>query len=832
MRELKQLESTYPSLVNSKSPTQRPGSATKRHRATARAASDTQSANRAVSTSSTTSTEQHRVAMLSLDSCTEWKDVEAWQKRVERKITQAMKKESGITGKTKKEKKKKGKATATNTHENEDAAPKVGETEYHLELKYDGIAVSLLYEHGRLVRVATRGTGVEGELITDGARRWLTNLPESLHLSSSEAIKLGLTPEYASCPVEVRGEILMTRSAQHQYAEWVEKTGQGTAADILNKPARNIGAGLLLRDIEPEQSSSSATSPPLLTFVAYSMHIHHPQLQPITPYLIEPPTPPSTDASDSSSASSASSSSSASAITFPATQSDSIRLLQAIGAPTTVPGFNLTDGGLGVHRSLASLRQTLERWADLRSQLDFAIDGLVIKLNDLSRQRQAGSTAHHPLGMLAFKFAAKSTVTTVEGISWQVARAGRVTPVLLLKPVQLDGVEISRASMHNASVLAEMSLRIGDRVRIERRGDVIPYVVGKEVDDGSTRSNSNPPFDTPTHCPCSRQSCLECRPAITDPSRFDVYCIDEHCPTQSIARIEFYASREAMDIEGLGPQKAKQLIDAGFIADITDIGLLPSKRREILEAIAEGKLEKWGRKSLDKMLSNILRAHESATEVQLLIAVGIPRLGATQAKVLLEQFGGIERLTQTTEEQLAKAKGCGRRLAPSFVESFRSLRANVLPAWREQGLLQQAERNSGTTYHHSRGNSTNSNNDDGSNEGQQVDDEDEDEHHVKDLPWKDLHIILIGSFTKQHSRTAITTLIRELGGSFQRELKPSTTHAVVGPTSPKVSAEKIENATKAAREHGCVIMDVTQFMKEAEQATAAFLQQTKLKETQ
>jgi len=267
-----------------------------------------------------------------------------------------------------------------------------------------------------------------------------------------------------------------------------------------------------------------------------------------------------------------------------------------------------------------------------RAALDFSIDGAVLKLEDLNLSHALGATHHHPKGALAFKFAAKATSTVLQSVQWAVGRTPKLTPVALLQPVQLDGVTVKRANLHNASVLQALHpLRIGDRVRIERRGDVIPYVVGKAEDeelpgadsatataadgeDASVLEHAGELVTLPTHCPCPKRAPLVQRASATDPTRFDLCCsFGEHaameeaeeagaaeeaensevmagstsavsasagetCPGQAAMAMEYYASKAVLDIGGLGEATIALLREHGFLASVADIVRLPSQR--------------------------------------------------------------------------------------------------------------------------------------------------------------------------------------------------------------------------------------------------------------
>lgn len=541
----------------------------------------------------------HLLPMLSLQSCTSFDAVHKWDASVRRGLRLG-----------------------------EDAPP----LQYNLELKYDGIAVSLLYTDGTLSSVRTRGSGLEGEDITVGVARWVRNVPQRLNLASLPA---DLAP-FATGTVEVRGEILLTAPSHAAYTAHLRAAGATPEEDGSNTPPRNLTAGLLRRDPVLDEDTSAAPPPPL-SLVAYSLHLHDARVRHVTNYLRQPEVGEESDESP---------------IARPGSQSQALQLLADLGAPISPDGpvaaaraADVCQTAMGVEEAVS----LLQSWTDDRRRdgLQFGIDGVVLKVDDLNLAASLGATSHHPKAALAFKFAAKTAETQLEQVEFKVGRDGRVVPVAHLKPVTIDGVVVARASLHNCAVLTDLELGIGDTVAVERRGDVIPYVA-RCVE----RATPPRPVSLPTTCPCPESSPLESRPAASDASRSDLFCVSPTCASQSSSRIEHYGSKRALDIEGLGRSTVAELRTHGLVTSLQDIVLLPTRRHEMIDAAAEGRMKGWGETRIDKLCANVTRAHARATHAQLLVAVGVPRLGASQAKALLHRFGTLEAVLDARPDDM------------------------------------------------------------------------------------------------------------------------------------------------------------------------------------
>ena len=386
---------------------------------------------------------------------------------------------------------------------------------------------------------------------------------------------------------------------------------------------------------------------------------------------------------------------------FPKTQSQALEILKTLGFDIT-PKKTMTvagketqsttnrqvdDSSSWLCSSIDSAIEVVRRWSLDREGLDFGIDGVVMKLDDLEFSSLLGATGHHPKAALAFKFPAKSTHTVLEDVTWQVGREGKVTPVALLQPVSLDGVTISRASLHNCALLSSLQLRKGDRVVVERRGDVIPYVAGKVADGSGSNEvtvSSPTPIALPISCPCSLASSLTRRSTSGDPEKFDLFCESPDCPQQMLGRLVHYCSKKSLDIDGLGKKSIEALMKEGFLTNLESVVDLPDKEADLLVRCDAGELSGWGEKRIRKICQSILSSHQSASQETLLVAAGLPRLGKAQAKALMERFGGVERMVRAREEdmqgvrrQIENHHGCA--LILFLVSSSHILSANISP---------------------------------------------------------------------------------------------------------------------------------------------------------
>jgi DNA ligase (NAD+) len=289
-------------------------------------------------------------------------------------------------------------------------------------------------------------------------------------------------------------------------------------------------------------------------------------------------------------------------------------------------------------------------FAEERDELDYEIDGVVVKLDDLTARRAMGSTSHHPRWALAYKFAPRQEVTRIEKIGIQVGRTGVLTPVAFLRPVVVGGVTVSRASLHNREELVRKDLREGDTVRIQRAGDVIPQVV-EVIEKGEDRSA---PFEMPTQCPVCGTDVHIDGPRTVCPNRLA-------CPAQLKGRIVHFGSRSALDIEGLGEETASLLVDRSIVGRLAELFDVTTDQLVELEGFAE--------KSASALVDAI-RAKKSPELVRFLIALGIPEVGVTVARDLAHAFGSFDRIRAATVDELTAVDGIGPRMSEAITGFF------------------------------------------------------------------------------------------------------------------------------------------------------------------
>ena len=290
---------------------------------------------------------------------------------------------------------------------------------------------------------------------------------------------------------------------------------------------------------------------------------------------------------------------------------------------------------------------------DIRYDLDYEIDGMVVKVNDFDLQRRLSSTARSPRWAIAWKFQATQSTTQLLDVEFQVGRTGVITPVAILAPVAIGGATVSRATLHNEDMIKNIDLRLGDQVLVERAGDVIPKVV-KPVEEKRTGSEES--IRLPKNCPACGHKLV--RPANEANTR----CLNSHCPAQRLRLLIHFTSKAGMDIEGLGKKAMEQLFDEGMVQDIPDI--------YTLEGTALARLERWGEISANKAVKAINKSKKTTLD-RLLSSLGIRHVGEDVALLLGNNYGGsLDRLRQATFEELLEIDGIGPQIADSISEYF------------------------------------------------------------------------------------------------------------------------------------------------------------------
>jgi DNA ligase (NAD+) len=302
--------------------------------------------------------------------------------------------------------------------------------------------------------------------------------------------------------------------------------------------------------------------------------------------------------------------------------------------------------------TLSHIIQQLPTWESHREQLDFEIDGLVIKVNDLRIAAELGVSGKDPRGAIAYKFPAQEATTKLVGVTHNVGRTGKLTPTGQLDPVFLSGVTVVNATLHNYDFIKNLDIRLGDAVVIKRSGDVIPYVIGPLV---GARDGNETPIGAPARCPV-------CDTPIIQPERaVDYYCPNTHCPERVFRSIEFFVSRGAMDIEGMGPQTVKTLIEHELIRDEADIFYL--KPESLLE------LDKFAEKKVTNLMASIEKAKDRPLAC-VIGALGIDGVGGTVSELLAAHFGSMEAIQSAEVEAIDAVEGIGPILAQGIVNWF------------------------------------------------------------------------------------------------------------------------------------------------------------------
>ena len=458
--------------------------------------------------------------------------------------------------------------------------PEGSRVEYVMEPKIDGLACSLIYENGRLVRAATRGDGTVGENVTANVRT-IRSIPLVLKAPEGETL-----PEL----LDVRGEVYMPRHAFMQLNEQRAERGESEFAN-----PRNAAAGSL-RQLDPQVTASRS-----LSFFAY--------------YLV------GEGAREK--------------------HSESLAALARYG-------FKVSENYKVVENIDAAIKYIAD-FNELRQRLAYDTDGAVIKVNDVYQQRILGATGKDPRWATAYKYPPEQAETTLENIDWRVGRTGVLTPTAVLTPVKLSGSVVSRATLHNEDFIRSKDIRIGDRVLINKAGEIIPEVLRVVTEK---RTGAEKEVEIPTKCPDCGWS-VERKGAEAA-----IRCTNPHCPALGREGLIHFVSREAMNIEGCGPSVINALLDAGLVRDAADLYSL--KKEDIL------KLERMGERSADKLLVAI--AASKANELdKLLFALGIRHVGAKVARTLAVEFGSMEALLTAEADQLAAIRDIGAVIAESVV---------------------------------------------------------------------------------------------------------------------------------------------------------------------
>ena len=356
----------------------------------------------------------------------------------------------------------------------------------------------------------------------------------------------------------------------------------------------------------------------------------------------------------------------------PDTQWGTLELLRRLGLPVTDAAVLVKDIGEAI--------EACQGWVTKRDTLAYEADGAVIKLNDLRLAADLGVVGKDPRGALAFKFPAREVTTRLQGIGINVGRTGVLTPVANLEPVEVGGVVVKQATLHNFDYIWEKDIRIGDRVLLKRAGDVIPYVIGPVVEQ---RTGSERVFEPPKTCPACGQAVEHLDGEVA------WYCVNAACPAQLMRNIEHFVGRGSMDIVGLGSKIVEQLVDAGLVHDVADLYTITRENLLSLEGFAE--------KKADNLLASIETSRQQPL-ARLINALGVHGVGEVMAVDLTRVYPDLEALSQTTIEALQRIEGVGPNIAQAIVDWFaRPANRQVLEKLRKAGVWPIAEQKAAPT---------------------------------------------------------------------------------------------------------------------------------------
>ncbi len=474
--------------------------------------------------------------------------------------------------------------------------------EYVVEMKIDGLSVSLEYENGVFQRGSTRGDGNVGE-----------NITENLKTVKSIPLKLENAPEL----IEVRGEVYMPRKSFEKLNDEREINGETLFAN-----PRNAAAGSL------RQLDSTVCAKRNLDIFIFN-------IQQISENTLS-------------------------------NHRQSLDYLEKLGFKVS-PRRN-------IFKNIEDVYDEILRIGEERENLPFDIDGVVVKVNSFSQREVLGSTTKVPRWAVAYKFPAEIKETVVEDIIIQVGRTGVITPNAVFTPVKVAGSTVSRATLHNEDYIKEKDIRIGDTVKIRKAGDIIPEVVEVVLEK---RKADATPYEMPSVCPACGEK------LVREDGEAAIRCISAECPAQTARRIIHFASRDAMDIEGLGTEIVEQLIDNKLIGDVADLFTL--KYDDVVA------LERFADKSATNLIESINRVKNNNLD-KLLFGLGIRHIGNKAAKNLAKQFKNMDNIVSATVEEIAEIEDFGMIMAKSVREYFdEESNKELISRLKESGLKMEYE---------------------------------------------------------------------------------------------------------------------------------------------
>jgi DNA ligase (NAD+) len=478
--------------------------------------------------------------------------------------------------------------------------------EYVTEPKIDGLAISLVYENGVLVRGATRGDGEIGEDVTQ-------------NLKTIHAIPLRI--DEAPPLIEVRGEVYYPLSGFAKLNEARAAAGEPVFANPRNSAAGSI------RQLDPRLAASRP-----LSIWCYGIGATE-------------------------------------GIEFD-THWESLEWMRA-------HGFKVSPD-IELHGDTGSMVQTCVRWEDRRDGLDYEIDGVVVKVNDIGVQRDLGVVGREPRAAIAWKFAPHTATTTLRAVQWNVGRTGHMVPFASLEPVQVSGVTVKLATLHNEEDLRRKDVRDGDEVIVMRAGDVIPQVVSPTAKAQRKRKRAEPPRP-PERCPACNT------PTVKPEDGVWTICPNRTgCPGQIWQHVKHFTSKGAMDIDGFGEETATRFLQEGLIRDVADIFELSVERLV--------QLDRFGETSAQNLVDAIERSKREVPFFRVLYALGIPGIGYVNARALATHFRSMEALMKATPEEIEETPGMGPILARTISETLaEEPTVALVERLRELGLNMEQE---------------------------------------------------------------------------------------------------------------------------------------------
>jgi DNA ligase (NAD+) len=463
------------------------------------------------------------------------------------------------------------------------------ELDYVVEPKIDGLTVVLTYRHGRFVQGATRGNGQIGEEITRNLMT-LFALPKRIPVDPRSKLA---PPPY----LVVRGEAFFPLDKFEQFN--ADRLSAGEAA-YMNP--RNAASGSL-RQLDPTITAARPLTLYCYDFVAWDGY--------------EPP----------------------------ASQWERLAYLRQLGFPVAADIAHCA--------SLEEVAALYDSWIEKRHQINYEVDGIVVKINNRPLADSLGFVGKDPRGALALKFPAREMTTRLVNVQVNVGRTGVLAPNAVLEPVEIGGVMVKNATLHNYDEIARKDIRLGDMVLVKRAGDVIPYVVGPVVE---RRTGEEIPIHPPRRCPFCDERVNRL------PGEVAIYCDNAACPEQLVRRVEYFVSRPAMDISSFGSQTAVLLMEKGLIQDVGDIYYLNRDDLLILEGFQE--------KKVDNLLAGIEASKQQPPD-RLLTAVGIRYVGNVVARLLLDALGSLEAIGRAGQQELQAIEGIGPQTAAAVATWFR-----------------------------------------------------------------------------------------------------------------------------------------------------------------